>query len=228
MYKNILVIFILSIQVFSYAQKKDHELGFFAGIAYYMGDVNPEKLFYSVDPAIGFIYKFDINSRYNMRFNATFSGLRGSDSDSKNTYQQVRNHSFNIPLTELSSSIEFNFFPYKPESRFEYLSPYITAGLGLMIIPSPENSIPIHAVIPFGLGFKYAFNKRFGISAEWAYRITFTDYIDQLPDDEYTQIPAPQNKQRSYTSSKDWYSFAGISLTYKFALGSSKCPAYRN
>jgi hypothetical protein len=73
---------------------------------------------------------------------------------------------------------------------------------------------------------KYAINKRLGIAAEWSYRKTFTDYIDQLPADTYTQTASINNKQLSYSSSKDWYSFAGISFTYKFALGSSKCPAY--
>jgi hypothetical protein len=67
-----------------------------------------------------------------------------------------------------------------------------------------------------------------GISLEWAYRKTFTDYLDQLPDDEYSGIPSIDNKQRSYAATNDWYSFAGVSLTYKFAFGKTKCPAYRN
>ncbi len=36
------------------------------------------------------------------------------------------------------------------------------------------------------------------------------------------------NKQLTNNQNKDWYSFAGITLTYKFALGNEKCHAYRN
>jgi len=209
------------------AQQRLHEVGLFVGVSYYMGDVNQRKLFYSVEPTFSFIYKINFNSRTALRASASLSALSGSDADSQNGYQLQRNHSFSIPLSEISAMYEFNFLPYKPESRDEYFSPYVTIGLGAMIFPAGDGKIPVQPVIPFGIGVKYAFNSRFGVSAEWTYRKTFTDYLDQLPDDKYTQTPGIENKQRSYSSSKDWYSFAGISFTYKFALGISKCPAYR-
>ena len=208
------------------AQQKLHEIGVFVGTAYYMGDLNQSKLFYSVQPAVSILYKIDFNSRYSLRFNGTIASLSGSDADSDNGYQQQRNHSFNIKITEFSTLLEFNFLPYKPASKFEYFSPYITLGLGVMIMPPEEGSIPVNPVIPFGLGFKFAIHKRLGIAAEWTYRKTFTDYIDQLPQQTYTENVAFNNKQRTYGNSKDWYSFAGITLTYKFALGSNKCRAY--
>jgi len=92
---------------------------------------------------------------------------------------------------------------------------------------SPSN-FPVHLVIPFGIGFKYGVNKRIVIAAEWTYRKTFTDFIDQLPPDDYSSSGSSSAKQRSYDNSKDWYSFAGITFTYKFALGSNSCPAYGN
>jgi hypothetical protein len=227
MYKNILLVLLLIFQVSTFAQKKDNEVGIFAGVSYYMGDLNPQKIFHEIDPSIGIIYRIDFNSRYALRFSGIFGSLHGSDASSKNAYQIARNQSFRVPISEFASMIEFHFFPYKPESRYEFITPYVAIGLGVLIIPSQQNSIPVKPVIPFGIGCKYAFNKRFGISAEWTYRKTFTDYIDQLPNDVYTQTATFENKQRSFFGSKDWYSFAGISLTYKFALGSSKCPAYR-
>jgi hypothetical protein len=226
MLKRILIIILIIIPLNTNAQRKVHEIGLFGGVSYYMGDLNQTKLFYSVEPTFSFIYRFNVNSRYSFRFNATLSALSGNDADSDNGYQQQRNHSFSIPLSEFAALFEFNFLPYKPESQYEYFSPYIVTGLGAMIYPAEEGTIPVLPLIPFGVGIKYAINSRFGVAAEWTYRKTFTDYIDQLPADSYSETPGIDNKQRSYSSSKDWYSFAGISFTYKFALGSSKCPAY--
>jgi len=226
MYKKIILFLLLIIPSVLVAQKKDHEIGLFGGVAYYMGDLNQRKLFYSVQPVYGFVYKMNVNPRYGFRFNATRASLKGSDQNSNNGYQQQRNHSFNISITEFATMFEFNFLPYKAESQYEFFSPYIAIGMGVMIFPTGGYELPVQPVIPFGLGVKYAINKRLGFAAEWSYRKTFTDYLDQLPADTYTNIPDISNKQRSYSSSKDWYSFAGISFTYKFALGSSKCPAY--
>ncbi len=208
------------------AQNKFHEIGGFIGAGYYMGELNQSKIMYNPQPAFSIIYKVDFNSRYALRFSGTYAKLSGNDANSNNEYQIQRNHSFDISITEFSTSLEFNFLPYKPASRFEYFSPYISIGLGVLLMPSEKGNI--HPIIPFGFGFKYAINKKLGIAAEWSYRKTFTDYIDQLPQQEYTEIANIDNKQRTYSNSKDWYSFAGITLTYKFAFGSSECPAYRN
>jgi len=226
MYKKLILLLILVIPFLANAQRRYHEIGLFGGVAYYMGDINQRKLFYSVEPTVSFIYKINLNSRYGLRFNATLASLSGSDTKSENNYQLQRDHSFSIPLTEFATLFEFNFLPYKPQSQYEYFSPYIVIGLGVMIFPADEVTIPVQPVIPFGIGIKYAINKRLGIAAEWSYRKTFTDYLDQLPADTYTETASLDNKQTSYSSSKDWYSFAGISFTYKFAFGSSKCPAY--
>jgi hypothetical protein len=228
MLKKIGLILILIFPVKLNSQNVSNELGLFAGVSYYMGDINPKKLFYAVEPAFGAIYKLNLNERYAIRFSGIFSSLHGSDADFNDGYQLTRGHSFQTTLSEIAVAVEYNFFPYKPESRYEFLSPYVVVGFGISVIPSVNNTIPIKPVIPFGIGVKYAFNKRLGVSLEWAYRKTFTDYLDQLADDEYSGIPSIDNKQRSYTATNDWYSFAGVSLTYKFAFGKTKCPAYRN
>ena len=227
MFKKILIILFIVIPVDFWAQKKDHEIGAFGGISYYMGDVNPGKIFYSVDPGFGLVYRLDLHSRYALRLSGIFGSLHGSDSNSKDQYQVIRNHSFRVPLTEFAAMIEYHFFDYIPESRYNFVTPYVTVGIGALLLPVEENAFPVKPVIPFGIGGKYAINSRLGVSVEWTYRKTFTDYLDQLPNDAYTQAVSFANKQRSFLGSKDWYSFAGISFTYKFALGGSKCPAYR-
>jgi len=226
MQKNILLLlFILfSSTVFS---QKGHEVGVFAGVSYYTGDVNPDKLFQSVNSAFSFMYKFEINKRYQTRVSLSYSKLTGADSKSKHIYQQTRNHSFSTTITEFNFLVEFNFLPYKSESQLDFYSPYIVSGIGAFISPTATD-LPVNLVIPIGIGFKYAFTRKLCVSAEWMYRKTFTDILDNLPTMEYEGTATAQSKQRSYNGSKDWYSFAGIILTYKFAFKKTSCPAYGN
>ncbi len=207
------------------SQIKRHEIGVFAGAAYYMGDLNSNKLFHMSSPVLGFLYRYDFNLRYAMKINANFATLHGDDSKSDNLYQQQRNHNFSTRIREVSAMFEFNFLPFQAASKNEYYSLYVTAGVGSFFMKSPSN-FPIHPIIPFGLGFKYGINKRIVVATEWTYRKTFTDYIDKLLPEEYGITGSLPAKQLSYNNSKDWYSFAGISFTYKFALGSISCPAY--
>ncbi len=220
--KLFILLFILT-QINLIAQKR-HEIGVFVGASYYVGDLNSTNIFYMPSPALGLLYRYDINSRYAFKLTGTFSRLQGDDSKSDNLYQQQRNHSFSTFVSDISPMIEFNFLPFHAASHKEYYALYATAGVGVAYMQSSPN-FPLHLVIPFGLGFKYGVSKRIVIAAEWTYRKTFTDYIDQLPPDEYAAGGVPA-KQRSYDNSKDWYSFAGITFTYKFALGSNSCPAY--
>ena len=88
MYKNIIIILILIIPTRFFAQKTDHEFGVFAGVSYYMGDLNPRKVFHEIDPAIGLVYKLNLSSRYALRFSGIFGTLHGSDASSDNGYLQ--------------------------------------------------------------------------------------------------------------------------------------------
>ena len=96
--------------------------------------------------------------------------------------------------------------------------------------------------VPFGIGIKYSLNSRLCFSAEWGLRKTFTDYLDDVSTTYYldgSQID-PNNpeqvlsdptflhkprQERGNPTTKDWYNFSGVSLTYKFRLfGNKKCP----
>ncbi len=207
--------------------QKGNEIGIFAGVSYYTGDVNPDKLFKSVSPAVSILYKFEINKRYQTRVSLSYANLTGSDSKSNHIYQQNRNHNFSTTITEFNFLVEFNFLPYKSESRFDFISPYIMAGIGAFISPTATD-LPVNPVIPLGIGLKYAFTKKLSVSAELLYRKTFTDALDNLQLDEYNGSATFESKQRNYNANKDWYSFAGLILTYKFSFNNSSCPAYAN
>lgn len=89
--------------------------------------------------------------------------------------------------------------------------------------------------IPFGLGVKYSLSRRICIAAFWEMHKTFTDYIDDVSTTYYLNGPAinpnDQTKvlsdpsmnhqpgmQRGNSSNKDWYSFSGVTITYKFTI----------
>ncbi len=93
--------------------------------------------------------------------------------------------------------------------------------------------------VVFGMGLKYSINGRLGVGIEWGLRKTFTDYIDDISTTYYIdfdkltpgEIGAPEflsdpspvkhkpEMQRGNSQTNDWYSFAGITLTYRFTVG---------
>jgi opacity protein-like surface antigen len=101
--------------------------------------------------------------------------------------------------------------------------------------------------IPFGIGVKYSFSKRIAATLEWGMRKTFTDYIDDVSTTyyidpntvqpgtvEYESLPfSDPNRdhlpgmQRGNSRTNDWYSFAGLTLTYNInMINRNKCSEY--
>ena len=127
---------------------------------------------------------------------------------------------------------------FKPEADGVSLRELGTEGQNIGFDDrSPYNTTQL--VLPFGIGFKYSLNKRLGLAFEWGVRKTFTDYIDDISTTYYldgesidpsntaeimsdpTMIHKPY-ESRGNASTNDWYSFIGVSLTYKFKLGREK------
>jgi hypothetical protein len=95
----------------------------------------------------------------------------------------------------------------------------------------------------FGLGVKYSVSKLIGVGAEWGMRKTTTDYIDDVSKTYYLNLagkdPASATlpelasdpllshnagMQRGNSRNTDWYSFAGVSVTFKIRmLEKEKC-----
>ncbi len=93
--------------------------------------------------------------------------------------------------------------------------------------------------IPFGVGVKMSLTKRLAIGAYWEMHKTFIDYLDDVSTtyylygpaidpnvpDEFYSDPAMTHEvgmQRGNPKSDDWFSFAGITLTYRFDLRTKK------
>jgi hypothetical protein len=127
------------------------------------------------------------------------------------------------------------------------LQPLGTEGQG--ISETRKKYSKIQLCIPVGVGFKYSFDRRWGIGLEYGIRKTFTDYIDDASktyynnnqiliqhgaiaanladksDHEFPYITAP-GEQRGDPRDKDSYMFAVISINYKLRTGRSAFPMF--
>ncbi len=89
----------------------------------------------------------------------------------------------------------------------------------------------------FGLGLKYSLTRRLGLGVEWSMHKTFTDYLDDVSTTYYLNGPSlnPGNlsaaeyfsdpsashlpgEQRGNSSTKDWFGFTNLTVTYKIDL----------
>jgi hypothetical protein len=121
-----------------------------------------------------------------------------------------------------------------------------TEGQGTTTFPKRKKYSLIQFAIPMGGGLKIAVNESFSIILEYGARKTFTDYLDDvsttypgdiaLPDESHQIISDPDTStptrpdvvyekgdQRGDPNKKDWYSFAGITLSFKLNNNTKGC-----
>ena len=127
-------------------------------------------------------------------------------------------------------------FEFFTGSKRDYVTPFICCGFSVFsfnFITINHNSNPQPGVaegveynqrsfsIPFGAGVKYSLGNRVGLAFEWRMHKTFTDYLDDVSNVD------TEGLKRGDTSTNDWFSYAGITLTYKFDLiGNQRCDNF--
>lgn len=147
----------------------------------------------------------------------------------------------------------FALFRYNPKTEFMgkdvELQPLGTEGQGTAAYADRKMYNLTSVSLPFGMGVKFHAFGRLGVSIEWGLRKTFTDYLDDVsttyadPDVLYATHgvqsalladrsliqPGEYNvdRQRGNPSNKDWYSFAGITLSYKLMKKRRPCATYQ-
>ncbi|MBT8194874.1 MAG: hypothetical protein HKO56_03180 [Bacteroidia bacterium] len=126
------------------------------------------------------------------------------------------------------------------------LQPLGTEGQG--IIESRKKYDLVQLVIPGGIGFKYAIDRRWSVGIEYGVRKTFTDYIDDvsrsyveksildqidplsyyLADKSNGDFPSNTSPgaQRGDPNDKDSYLFALFTINYKLRSGGSHLPVF--
>lgn len=199
----------LSFNVFS---QRKADIGFFAGTAYYMGDINPNKHFYSPSLAIGPIYRYNFYLRNSIRFSGIYHKLRADGVD-----QLGRSAKFPGSFVDVAAVYEFNFIPYKTADKKDNQSIYTSVGLGYHLAFGGGN----HFTIPFSIGYKFNVGGKLSIGLELSSRKTFTDIkIDGISN------PGITDGDFHLVGNNDWYTFAGIFVTYKIFNYREDCPTY--
>ena len=175
-----------------------------AGVITYLGEQNPLNAFFKPGPAMQLFYRYNFNPRQAVRAN-----LLGG---------------YMTPLGsfagELGATYEYNFFPYSTfRSRHIDYSPYIAGGAAFSMA---GKSGPFLSV-PFSAGFKVNVANQVGVEIEYGFRKTFTDKLDgqfEITDSGGEPV------DKTWTHNNDWYSFLGVSVTWKIYNRLAGCPAF--
>jgi hypothetical protein len=147
----------------------------------------------------------------------------------------------------------FALFRFNPKAEYKgewrELQPLGTEGQGTAQYRGRNPYSLLGATFPFGFGVKFHFLKIIGVGVEWGLRKTFTDYLDDVSTtyvdpfslyyahgvdavklaDRSLNAPGNSNinRQRGNSTTKDWYAFAGLTLTVKLRKAERVCQAYR-
>lgn len=249
------------------------EVGVSLGLAHYFGDLNPSTGLNRPKTAAGIFFRKQLSNYIGIRIAGEYAMLGYSDVYSSNPVQQARNLSFNSNVWEISLAGDFNFFEFHPGFEGYQFTPYVGLGLGIFsfdpyaylngekyllrtlgtegqgssLYPNLKPYSPIAISIPVTLGAKYALNTRTNVFAELTYRITNTDYLDDVSGlyapDAFPPLPdgspspafllqdrsyetgtsiGVKGKQRGNSLQKD--AFASLKIGVSFNLSAYRCP----
>jgi hypothetical protein len=201
--------------------QRNANFGVFAGTAYYMGDINPNRHFYRPSLSLGALYRLNLNTRYAIRGSAYYAHLSGSDLDFPKILHPDRPLSpaiFTTSLIDLALQVEYNFLPFTPNVGKWSYTPYLTTGIAGALILGSDVTASYFISFPFGAGLKVNLTSRISAGAEWSFRKTFSDSVDGLENPSGT---------KSILHNNDWYSFLGVFITFKFFNFAVECPAYK-
>lgn len=211
-----LVVFILLLNtLYVYSQRHNFrslsEVGFMAGGMYYIGDLNPTKHFHRMQPAASLIFRYTIHSRLTFRLNGILGSIEGKDSDNTKFPSLInRNLSFKSEIYELSSGVEFTYFPHEighrkykstaylmlqlgvfhmnPKAVFEgieyELQPLGTEGQGTELSEAKPYSLT-QVAVPVGLGYKVNLGKNASLGVEYGIRFVLSDYLDDVSSETF-------------------------------------------
>ena len=267
MKRCIWLLFLLIAVSLSSSAQLPSELGLFIGGTNFTGDVGDEGIHMPRKAVVGLIFRKPLNPHYNLRANLLYGKVHNADRLSDWSFRQNRNLAFESVIIEASAMVEFHFFPM-PESDRLRQTPYVFAGLGAFYfnpkarigddsyelrelgtegqgssLNSADKYSRVAFAIPFGVGYKWSFNRITTLSLEAGFRRTYTDYLDDVSGLYVDPVQlAIENGQdaalladrslngvdhtgttRGNPNTDDWYVFTGVTLTVKLSPRLEKC-----
>lgn len=208
------------------SQAQRSEIGIGLGGSFYLGDLNPKKVFHDTRFAASLFYRYNIDTRLALRFAGSYGRITGNDKN----FDNPRNLNFRNDLVDISALLEINFVNFFTGSKQHRFTPYLGLGLavcfsnpyGQYFDPVTQDTRwlalrPLHTegqglpgykkeyslaqfAIPFGIGFKVSIAKGVSLGLEWMMRLTFTDYLDDVGGDyaDVGQIRANYGDKAAY------------------------------
>ncbi|MFO7873469.1 MAG: DUF6089 family protein [Bacteroidales bacterium] len=236
----IVILFLLT----ATTQAQKYEAGVFGGTSYYLGDLNPnpDRQFANAEfPAYGLFGRMNFTEHLSARLGIHRGTISGTDADSP--YEILgpnTTYHFETDITELALQGEVNFLPYTAGDVESLFTPYLFGGIsGFLFSPTakvdngtnvnpisgnthwdpdeianniPNEYSPFDISYLFGFGLKYHITKHINGGFEWGLRHTYSKYLDEV-------------HLKGNPKKNDWYSFAGISFTFRFKDKScAVCP----
>lgn len=272
-----LLLALIPLLAHSQTLRKDVEIGAMLGAMNYIGDLNSQSAAGKMNIAGSALLRYDFHSRWAVQFGFAYGNIEGGNPDAI----EKRNLSFRSHIIEGSLTVQFNFVPYQTGAYAKRFTPYMFAGIGvfgfnpktqyngnwyelqplctegqgLSQYPDRKPYSLIQLSVPFGLDFKCRIGRYFTIGAEYGFRKTWTDYLDDVSttyvdgelltanteamaailadrsgeiDLDHAYAPGTQ---RGDDSLNDWYAFFGLSLTVKLNVFDAfrkhqRCDAY--
>ena len=234
------------------------------GTMNYIGDLNNQSAFSTLHGAAGMGLRTRLDNRWAVRVEAAYGSIscekdyivRRNLSFKSNILEVAALAEFNFrpfgPGATESAWTPYLFggigvFHYNPMAQYTdndgnaqwiALQPLHTEGQGTSVYPERRPYGLVQICMPFGVGVKVRFNKTFSLTAEYGFRKTWTDYLDDvsttyvdraLLEDEvlegamaarmadrsgevesgYVNVPGIK---RGDDALKDWYAFMRVSI----------------
>ncbi len=195
------------------------DIGGGLGMSGYLGDANTSSLLSSPGWDAELFLRYIANPRLALKTNLYVGGLRGNSANMTNVLPDNATYKFSTTFYEIGEMGEFNFFNYGIGERYRKLkrvTPYITAGLGLMFW-SVDGKAGCTLDIPMGIGVKYKLNKRVNLGAEFLMKKTLSDKIDG------ENLKDPYQIQSSFMKNTDWVSTFTFTISYEFSERCKVC-----
>lgn len=228
-----------------------YDLGFGAGLSSYAGEVSGSP-FNSPGYALEAYYRYNINSRVALKFDASYGSFDGTTSDGNNSYlgapkmmdyadlvldsysglNSLEDYSFTNNFFSAEMLLEINFFPYpykKSLPNSSNFSPFAFVGLGMQ-------SYTTVATINNTMGPEeksVAMSIPFGVGVKWMFSERFgVQYhfktVKLFADNfDTSQLDDPFDYANTGVHRHDWLFTSTISLFYSFGedIWDCNCPS---
>lgn len=194
------------------------DIGGGLGMTGYLGDANTSSLLSHPGWDVQAMLRYLSNPRWAFKTNLYVGQISGNSADMTNVLPEGKSFKFNTTFYEVGELAEFNFFNYGMGERYRQLkrcSPYITAGLS-MLLWQTDGKAGFTVAIPMGAGVKYKLNPRVNLGFEFLMKKTLSDKLD-------TEAGAdPYGIKHSFMKNTDWISTMTFTISYEF---SERCRA---